>query len=68
MHFPVFETDPPPLHAACATGDPRNVLRELNLGANPLTFDSYGLSPLHYACSLRETVCLSYSFSKYISL
>lgn len=58
MLYPVFQTDPPILHATCASGDPRAVKKLLDEGEDPLAFDKLGLSPLHYACSLRPNVRL----------
>lgn len=57
MLYPIFQNDPPPLHAACAIGDPKVVKQLLQDGEDPLSFDKVGLSPLHYACSLRSNVC-----------
>ena len=56
MLFPIFDDSPPTLHEACGAGDPRLVKQLLERGANPASFDVNGLSPLHYACSLRTNV------------
>ena len=56
MFFPVFSRNPPPLHFACATGDPRLVQQVLESNSAPEPFDDCQLSPYHYACSIRTNV------------